>query len=80
MPKRYNVTWSPEDNTQPESTATFTKIQDDAADPCPSSPRVEVVSKSRRKALDEDRKNRDSWTCAELKRLLGVSLVPASHT
>jgi hypothetical protein len=80
MPKRYNVTWSAEENTQAESTATFTQVQDDAADPCPPMPRSEVVSRGRRKALDDDRKNRDSWTCAELKHLLGVSLVPASHT
>ena len=76
MPKRYTIAWTPEDNTEPTSTAIFTKVEDDNADPSPPNPQDETVPKQRRKKLDDDAaaKHRDRWTAAEIKTLLGVDL------
>ena len=76
MPKRYKIAWKPQENTEPTSTATFSKVEDDDGDPSPSTPRDETVSKNARKKLDDDRasKKRDRWTSAEIKDLLGVDL------
>jgi hypothetical protein len=76
MPKRYKIAWKPKDNTDPTSTATFTKVEDDNADPSPAHPQDEIVQKQRRKKLDDDgaAKHRDRWTAAEIKDLLGVDL------
>jgi hypothetical protein len=76
MPKRYKIAWKPQDNTEPTSIATFTKVEDDNADPSPSTPQDETVQKQARKKLDDDRasKKRDRWTAAEIRDLLGVDL------
>jgi hypothetical protein len=76
MPKRYKIAWKTQENTDPTSTATFTKVEDDDGDPSPSTPQDETVSKHARKKLDDDRasKKRDRWTSAEIKDLLGVDL------
>jgi hypothetical protein len=76
MPKRYKIAWKPQENTEPTSTATFSKVEDDDGDPSPPTPRDETVSKQARKKLDDDRasKSRDRWTAAEIKDLLGVDL------
>jgi hypothetical protein len=76
MPKRYKIAWKPKENTDPTSTATFSKVEDDNADPSPEHPQDETVSKQLRKKLDDDgaAKHRDRWTAAEIKDLLGVDL------
>jgi hypothetical protein len=76
MPKRYKVRFKPHDNTEPTSTATFTKVEDDNADPSPAHPQDETVPKHARKKLEDDgaAKHRDRWTGAEIKDLLGVKL------
>jgi hypothetical protein len=76
MPKRYKVTFTPEENTEATSTAFFEKVEDDDGDPSPPTPREETVSRQARRKLDDDRasKNRDRWTSAEIKGLLGVDL------